>query len=176
MKFNEDILKAFDLDASDEKMPVDVMQVQEMLSFLKLCAERIRQKSKIYADTMDADLQMDCIDIVTAKLNDFAQVFRDLVIFMRKAEKTYRGGNSLRYCMASYDTFGFEQTENEKSFLKELLIRNEITHDYFNRELHQQKLIWIMMNCSEGAIDVFENLNRYCGEHQLLNQFANKNL
>lgn len=48
MKFNEDILKAFDLEASDEKIPVDVMQVQEMLSFLKLCAERIRQKRNSY--------------------------------------------------------------------------------------------------------------------------------
>ena len=74
---------------------------------------------------------MDCIDIVTAKLNDFTQVFKDLIIFMRKEENTHKGGVSLRYCMSSFDTFSFEQTIAEKMFLKELLIRNEITHDYF---------------------------------------------
>lgn len=34
----------------------------------------------------DAETRMDCMDIVTAKLNDFTQVFKDLVIFMRKEE------------------------------------------------------------------------------------------
>lgn len=53
-----------------------------------------------------------------------------------KREETHRGGTSLRYCMISYETFGFDETDNEKIFLRELLLRNEITHDYFNRELH----------------------------------------
>jgi len=56
---------------------------------------------------------------------------------MRREEGTYKNASSLRYCVTSFDTFGFRQTEEEKTFLRELLLRNEITHDYFNRELHQ---------------------------------------
>lgn len=37
MKFSEDILKAFDIEQEDEKHPVNVMKVSEMLSFLKTC-------------------------------------------------------------------------------------------------------------------------------------------
>ena len=49
---------------------------------MKQCADRIVQKSKKYSSTTDADEQLDCIDIVTVKLNDFVQVFKDLIIFM----------------------------------------------------------------------------------------------
>lgn len=68
---------------------------------MKLCSDRIVQKSRHYLETVDAEIQMDCMDIVTAKLNDFTQVFRDLIIFLRKQEGTYKGGESLRYCLTS---------------------------------------------------------------------------
>ncbi len=174
MKFNEEMLQAFNLEPVVEKEPVNVMQVREMLDFMKSCSERIESKSRQYAETTDVEIQMDCMDIATAKLNDFAQVFRDLVIFLRKQEGTYKGGESLRYCLTSYNTFDFSQTDNEKIFLQELVLRNEITHDYFNRELHQQKLIWIMMNCSAGAVDIYHNLYHYCKEKKLLDSFVNK--
>lgn len=96
MKFSEDILKAFNIEQEDEKHPVNVMKVSEMLSFLKACADRIDKKSKQYTRCNDAEIQMDCIDIVTVKLNDFMQVFKDLIIFIRKCEGTYRGATSLR--------------------------------------------------------------------------------
>lgn len=175
MKFSEEILKDFDLEPEEIKEPVNVMKVQDMLGFLKVCAERIEQKSHKYTETDDVETQMDCIDIVTAKLNDFTQVFKDLIIFMRKEEGTYKGGNSLRYCISAYDTFGFTQSEEEKTFLRELLLRNEITHDYFNRELHQQKLIWLMVNCSRGAVDAYRNISEYCTAHALLEKYVNKN-
>lgn len=175
MKFSEDVIKRFNLAPPEEKEPVNVMQVGDMLQFMKLCAERIVQKSEQYMRTDDVEIQLDCLDIVTAKLNDFAQVFKDLVIFMRQEEGTYKHGNSLRYCMTSFDTFGFQQTEEEKIFLRELLLRNEITHDYFNRELHQQKLIWIMVNCSQGAMDVYNEMNDYCMDKDLLGRYVNKN-
>lgn len=73
-----------------------------------------------------------------------------------------------------HNTFEFSQTDNEKVFLQELVLRNEITHDYFNRELHQQKLIWIMTNCSDGAVDIYQNLHRYCEENKLLDSYADK--
>ena len=168
MKFSEDIIKGFNLEPLEEKEPED------MLQFMKNCAERIVQKSEQYIKTNDVEVQMDCIDIVTAKLNDFTQVFKDLVIYMRQKEGTYKNGNSLRFCMTSFDTFGFRQTEEEKTFLRELLLRNEITHDYFNRELHQQKLIWIMVNCSQGALDVYNEINNYCLNHDLLESYVNK--
>ncbi|MEY8354065.1 hypothetical protein AALB39_11990 [Lachnospiraceae bacterium 54-53] len=173
-EINEDILKEFHLETEDIKEPVNIMKIEEMLRFFKLCAERIIQKSLLYEKTEDMDTKMDCIDIVTAKLNDFTQVFKDLVLFMRKEEGIVRNGGSLRYCITSFDTYDFRQTEAEKLFLRELLIRNEITHDYFNRDIHQQKLIWIMRHCSEGAIDVYNNIYDYCTERKLLNKYANK--
>lgn len=175
MKFNEEILKAFDLEPAKDKEPVNVMQISDMLIFLQSCAERIDNKSRLYRNTSDSEIQLDCLDIVTAKLNDFTQVFKDLIIFMRKQEGTYRGVPSLRYCINSYDTFGFLQTDKEKYFLQELLIRNEITHDYFNREIHLQKLIWIMENCSSGPVDVYQNMNSYCLAKNLLDMFADRN-
>lgn len=175
MKFSEDILKQFDLEAKTEKEPVNVMQIREMLQFMKQCAERISCKSKRYRECDDVEVQTDCIDIVTARLNDFTQVFKDLMIFMRKEEGTHKGGTSLRYCMVSYETFGFDKTEDEALFLRELLLRNEITHDYFNRELHQQKLIWIMDNCADGAIDIYKNIYSYCSSRKLLDKYTDKN-
>ena len=175
MKFSEDILRNFDLQPEEDRIPVNVMQVRDMLLFLKECADRIVKKCRMYCGTDDADLQLDCIDIVTVKLNDFTQVFKDLIIFMRKQELTYNGSTSLRYCISSYDSFEFCKTEAEEAFLKELLIRNEIIHDYFNRELHQQKLIWIIEHCSEGALDVYNHLQCYCAEHSLLDKYANQN-
>ena len=139
MKFSEDIIKGFNLEPLEEKEPVNIMQVEDMLQFMKNCAERIVQKSEQYIKTNDVEVQMDCID---------------LVIYMRQKEGTYKNGNSLRFCMTSFDTFGFRQTEEEKTFLRELLLRNEITHDYFNRELHQQKLIWNMVNCLFWLINI----------------------
>lgn len=96
--------------------------------------------------------------------------------FDLEPEGDNKSGTSLRYCVTSFDTFNFEQTQAEKAFLRELLLRNEITHDYFNRELHQQKLIWIMLNCCEGALDVYHDLNEYCTDKNLLTRFADKNL
>ena len=84
------------------------------------------------------------------------------MMWIRREEGTYKNASSLCYCVTSFDTFVFRQTEEEKTFLRELLLRNEITHDYFNRELHQQKLIWIMVNCSQGALDVYNEINDYC--------------
>lgn len=171
MKLTEDILKTFNLEEETERIPVNVMKMKDALLFLNKCAERIVLKSKLYAGTKDVDVQMDCLDIVTVKLNDFVQAFKDIVIFLRKYEKSYNGGTSLRFCINSYDTFNFQQTEPEKLFLKELLLRNEITHDYFNRELHQQKLIWIMLNCAEGACEIYHNLYEYCEQQDLLERY-----
>ena len=117
MKFSEEILKEFNISSQIQKEPVNVMQISEMLQFIKVCAERIDLKSKTYVNTLEADVQLDCIDIVTVKLNDFVQVFKDLIIFIRKDEGTYKGSTSLRYCMSSYDTFEFQQTEVENGKL-----------------------------------------------------------
>ena len=176
MKFSEDILNQLNLQPMKQKEPVNVMQVHELLEFLKMSAERIHSKSELYCKETDPDIQLDCMDIVSAKLNDFSQVFKDLILYMRLKEGTLHTNGSLRYSITSYDTFGFEQTEKEKIFLRELILRNEITHDYFNREIHQQKLIWIMENCSEGALDVYHNIKDYCTKKDLLNDFVDKSV
>ena len=41
MKFNEDILKQFNLTPEEEKEPVNIMQICEMLQFMKSCSNRI---------------------------------------------------------------------------------------------------------------------------------------
>jgi len=175
MKLSKDILDQFNVDPVEEREPVNVMKIRDMLDFLEYNAMRIVQKSDLYQSTDNPNLQIDCLDIVTAKLNDFAQVFRDLITFLLIERGQYKKNPSLRYSIASFDTFGFKQTEAEELFLQELLLRNEITHDYFNRELHQQKLIWIMVNCAEGALDIHRNLETYCTEHGLLDKFAENN-
>lgn len=168
MKISEELIAALDLEVPSQKEPINAMKCGEVFSMMEKSALRMVSKSRIYMQEQNADVQMDCIDIVTAKLNEFSQMFRDVVIFMREQEGTYNGAASLRYCMTSYDTFGFPQTDCEEMFLNELLLRNEITHDYFNIEIHRQKLIGIMEGCIEGALDVCEHLKAYCVEHELM--------
>lgn len=83
MKFSEEILKQLNMESKKEKEPVNVMRVDEMLRYMEKCALRICAKSDAFKKTKDADIRLDCMDIVTIKLNDFAQVFMDLIIFMR---------------------------------------------------------------------------------------------
>jgi len=119
-------------------------------------------------------VQADCVDIVTAKLNDFTQAFRDLILFIRKTENTHNGNESLRYCITSYDAMECSQTETEAAFLRELLLRNEITHDYFNREIHRQKLIGLMTHYSGGTLEVYEKLYQYCEKKNWLEKYIDK--
>jgi len=174
MKLSEDILKGFDVTPIEQREPVNIMKVSAVLAFLKESAERIEQKSELYIKTADANVQADCIDIVTAKLNDFTQAFRDLVIFIRKTEHTHHGNESLRYCITSYDAIEHQQTELEQAFLRELLLRNEITHDYFNREIHLQKLIGLMTHYSGGAVDIYNHLYQYCEKNDWLEKYVDK--
>ena len=174
MKFSEDVLTSLNLEPLKEKEPVNIMKISEMLDFMKKSSERIFNKSKLYVSIDDSDIKADCVDIVATKINDFTQVFMDLVVFIRRLEKTYTVSKaSLRYCSTSYETFGFSLTDAERKFLDELLLRNEITHDYFNREIHQQKLIAIMENYSVGALDIYDNLLRYCQDHNYMDLYAN---
>lgn len=46
MKFSEDVLKALNLEPQEEREPVNVMHVADMLLFMKTCAERIVQKKR----------------------------------------------------------------------------------------------------------------------------------
>ena len=175
MKLDESILDQFDLNPQVEREPVNVMKISELLDFLKESSGRLIKKSKLFFTSEDADIQLDCMDVVATRLNDFAQAFMDIVIFIRKEEGSYNGhSTSLRYCVTSYDTLFIEQTDDEKKFLSELLLRNEITHDYFNREIHQQKLISMMQNCMSGSQDVYENLKEYCENHQFLEKYINR--
>ncbi len=175
MKLDESILNQFDLNPQVEREPVNVMQISELLDFLKESSERLIKKSKLFFTSEDADIQLDCMDVVATRLNDFAKAFMDMVIFIRKEEGSYNGhSSSLRYCVTGYDTIFIEQTDGEKKFLSELLLRNEITHDYFNREIHQQKLINMMQNCMDGSLDVYEHLKEYCLCHKFLEKFINR--
>ncbi len=164
------------MNTDADREPVNVIKVSELLDFLKQSAFRIQSKSELYFKTTDADIQADCLDIVAVRLNDFAQAFIDIVIFLRKEEGSYNGkSSSLRYCVTSYDILVDNQKETEKQFLGELLLRNEITHDYFNREIHLRKLIALMQNCSEGAIMVYEHIAQLCKEKSLIEKYVDKN-
>ena len=176
MKLDDSIIDQFNLEPEDDREPVNVMRVSELLDFLKESATRIVSKSQQYFSTEDADIQADCLDIVAIRLNDFAQAFIDIVIFIRKSEGSYNGkSSSLRYCVTSYDALVNNQKEEEKHFLGELLLRNEITHDYFNREIHLRKLIALMQNYSEGALDVYKQLAMICQDRGLLDKYVDKN-
>ncbi|MBE5823670.1 MAG: hypothetical protein E7308_06325 [Butyrivibrio sp.] len=176
MKLDESILDQFDLNPNDDREPVNVMRVSELLAFLEESASRIVSKSELFFKTDDADRQADCLDIVAMRLNDFVQAFIDIVIYIRKAEGSYNGkSNSLRYCVTSYDTLIKRQSHMEKQFLGEILLRNEITHDYFNREIHQKKLIALMQNCSGGAGEVYEQLATLCKQRGLTDKYVDKN-
>ena len=78
MKLDESIINQFDLEPNHVSEPVNVMKASEVLNFMKESADRIVAKSKIYFDSSDADIQADCLDIVSVRLNDFAQSFMDL--------------------------------------------------------------------------------------------------
>ena len=176
MKLSEDILSKFDLDPVVDHEPVNTMKVSEVLEFLGECTKRMVDKSEKYFSSEDMDVKVDCLDIVSFRLNDFVQSFMDLMVFFRKEENTLReGDHSLRYCIVSYDTFFENQSMEEKSFLEQLVIRNEITHDYYNREKHQQKLISIMQNNIKGAEYVCRHLEEFCEQRQYMDKMIDRN-
>ncbi|MBE5829958.1 MAG: hypothetical protein E7305_10965 [Butyrivibrio sp.] len=176
MKLDESILDHFDLNPENNREPVNIMRASEVLDRLQESASRIVAKSELFFKTDDVDQQADCIDIVKTRLNDFVQSFIDIVIYIRKAEGSYNGkSTSLRYCITSYDTLIKNQSEEEKQFLGEMLLRNEITHDYFNYAIHQQKLIALMQNCAGGAVDVYSHLAALCKERGLIDKYMDKN-
>ena len=51
MKFSEDILEKLNVEIEEERLPVHIMQVREMLMQFKESAERIVFKSKLCANT-----------------------------------------------------------------------------------------------------------------------------
>jgi hypothetical protein len=67
-----------------------------------------------------------------------------------------------------------DRADGRKTVLNELLLRNEITYDYFNREIHQQKLISMMQNSMVGSADVYRHLYDYCKERDWLMLFADR--
>ncbi|MCR5323649.1 MAG: hypothetical protein K6E85_10320 [Lachnospiraceae bacterium] len=175
MKLDESIINQFNLNPNESREPVNTMKVADLLDFIKESSVRIVNKSELYIKTVDADVQTDCLDIVAMRLNDFVQSLIDIAIFIRKEEGSYNGkSTSLRYCITSYDTLIEDQSLVEKQFLGEVLLRNEITHDYFNRDIHQQKLISLMQNCASGALEVYAHLKQLCEEKNLLDKYVEK--
>ena len=60
MKLDDSIIDQFNLEPEDDREPVNVMRVSELLDFLKESATRIVSKSQHYFSTEDADIQADC--------------------------------------------------------------------------------------------------------------------
>ena len=60
MKLDDSIIDQFNLEPEDDREPVNVMKVPELLDFLKESASRIVSKSKQYFSTTDADIQANC--------------------------------------------------------------------------------------------------------------------
>ena len=100
--------------------------------------------------------------------------WNNLIFIRKKEDEKVNETGSLRYCIRSYDELEIKQTDEEKQFLNELLLRNEITHDYFNREIHQQKLISMMQNSMVGSADVYRHLYDYCKKRDWLILFADR--
>lgn len=175
MKLSEELLEAFDLEALTSKEPINIMKVSEVLEKLKFASDRIIKKSDLYIYNQDADIQLDCIDIVSSQLNDFVQIFKDLMLFIYSKQESSNGGkDSLRFCMNLYDLLGFAQTPDEKGFLRELTLRNELTHDYFNSELNRQKLETLMISYSHGSADIWRNLKDYCISNDYMDSIVDK--
>lgn len=57
MKLDDSIIDQFNLEPEDDREPVNVMRVSELLDFLKESATRIVSKSQQYFSTEDADIQ-----------------------------------------------------------------------------------------------------------------------
>ena len=77
MKLDLSILEQLDIDPHESREPVYAMRVSDMLVMLKEDADRIIARSDRFFSTEDADVQADCIDIVSARLNDYVQVFME---------------------------------------------------------------------------------------------------
>ena len=173
MKIDPEVIKSMDLDIQPTRIQVNALSSKDILDFMKESSERIIAKSDLYLASDNADVQCDCIDIVAFRLNDFVQSFIDVMVFIKKKQGDFNREEksvSLRYCISSYESLFMEMTEKESKFLEKVLLRNEITHDYFNREYHQEELKSLMVSCSDGALDIVERLKEYCEKNGLLNE------
>jgi len=173
VKIDPEIIKSMNMEVKPERIQVNTSLCKDVLDFIKQSSDRIIKKSDLYVTSEDADVQCDCIDIVAFRLNDFVQSFIDLVSFISKKEGVFNRGDSavsLRYCISLYEKIFDGLTDKENMFLEKILLRNEITHDYFNREYHQEELKSLMVSCASGSVDVVERLYSYCANKELLNE------
>lgn len=127
-------------------------------------------KSVLYQNSSDCSLKEDIIDIVSSQLNKFVQAFKDIITFISEKENNpLDKGSSLRRCVSECESI-LDINETGKDFLKELVLRNELTHDYFNFDINEQKLISIMYNCPDGALQICDAIKEYCIKKDILQE------
>lgn len=175
MKISKTILDSYNVIPIQSRVPKNNMKIEEIISMLESDCQRFKEKSDLYLKTDDPNIKMDCIDIAITKINDIIQIFKDISFFIEKREnRTIEKTKSLRASIRFYQSLDLEHSENEMKFLDNLLLRNEITHDYFNRDIHYEELIEIIINYSQGAIDLSNAIRNYCFKKGYFNDYLNE--
>lgn len=163
MQISEEILKQLNMQSEDTVVKID--NVEETIEFLKKCANKIVEKSELYQKSNNNDEKEDLLDILSNRLNSFAQAFRDLVIFLLKKENIkVMDDPALNYTIKKYDFIvdDTKQTPKEKQFLEGLGSRNDIIHDYFDVMDNIKKIEIMIYNYADGSLDVCHSLEQYC--------------
>lgn len=175
IKIDESVLEQIDAEPQKPKLPVNGMKLSEILDFLYAASDRIIEKSDLYQKTKDESTQIDCIDIVSTKLNDFSQAFMDIIKFIQiKENKRLDKKDGLIKCVNIYKQIDTNQSIIAEEFLNRLAIRNDLTHDYFNYIIHKDNLIALMINYSDGAKEICDFLYIYCQGRGLLQDYVDK--
>lgn len=168
--FDENIIKKYNLSPESDGNKINKKSIKEILEELSEKSKRFDIKSQKYMKTDDVNEKLDIIDINTTVLNKITQRFIDVISYILRKENKIsdkKGNISLRRCISEFTNL-VEVDIETRTFLKNLTLRNELTHDYFNEETNESKLVEIMINYADSPMKLSEYLYEYCKDNNLL--------
>lgn len=153
----------FETSAPEEKLGITLT---EGLKYLKKNAERILDTFRRYCKEDDQRMQDDYLDVMAFRLNQFAQSFKDIVVFIQLAENR-QGANfqdTLSGCIKYYEA-NAELDRGGKGIFDLLKKRNSLIHEYYNEQSLNKELLKGLETYGEELDQISDSLNDYCNEH-----------
>lgn len=175
IEINNDILKQFNFKPAKQNIITNGMKLEDMFDYMEKASNKIINKSELYQKTSNFETEEDCLDIASEKLNQFTQVFMDIIKYIRIKENCpLDKEDGLIKCCRIYKKLNKTRSDIENGFLEGLSLRNDLTHDYFNYISHRENLIKLLINYSHGSIEICNFLKNYCIKKNMMNDIITK--
>lgn len=168
MVFDNKILEQFGL-SKNQKTERKGMTGEEILDFLRDRCFKIEQMDKQYHKSNDAFERDIAINAMSSYFNGYVQAFIDTVKYIAKKEHKALGKKAgIGSCVFSYKRLADNISFDEEEFLNNLIVRNELEHEYFSYDNTKQLLNAVLY--INGGFDIAETFEQYFVEHNMLQE------